>query len=59
MKVLAALKAAGAAGLRVQDLAATLGMSKQILGNWFATGVKRVPEIERLSPGVYRLRPAA
>ena len=58
-KVLAALKAAGTAGLRVQDLAPRLGMSNRHLRHWFATDVKRAPEIERLSPGVFRLRSAA
>jgi len=59
MKVVTALEAAGAAGLRVKDLAATLGMSRRNLGQWLQTAGKRTPEIERLARGVYRLRPAA
>ena len=57
--VLAALKAAGPAGLGLKTLAPNLGLSNWQLGHWFATAGKRCPEIERIGYGVYRLRPAA
>ena len=58
-QVLAGLQGAGEAGIKVKALAAKLGMSNRKLGSWFSLEVVRVPEIERMSRGVYRIRPAA
>ena len=54
-RILVELKAAGTRGVRVKELAKTLGLSNSRLGTWLANNGKRCPEIERLCRGTYRL----
>ncbi len=55
-RILVELKAAGTKGVRVKELAKTLGLSNSRLSTWFATTGKQCPEIARLRRGTYRLR---
>ncbi len=52
--ILAALASAGAAGIRVKDLAAALGAKGTNIHSWFQSTAKRHP-VKKLSAGLYRL----
>jgi hypothetical protein len=54
-KVLQALVAAGSSGLRVKDLAATLGTKPANIYAWFQTAPKRIPQIKKIGEAHYRL----
>jgi hypothetical protein len=53
--ILEGLAAAGTAGVRVKDLAVTLGVKTANLHSWFQTSAKRIPQIKRVGSGRYRL----
>lgn len=53
--VLRALAASGSAGVRVKDLAATLGAKATNIHSWFQTAVKRFPQIKKIDAARYRL----
>ncbi len=50
-RVIRSLKAAGASGVAVKDLAAKLGTSYGNISVWFHTTAKRVKEIKKVAPG--------
>ncbi|MEO6741896.1 MAG: hypothetical protein ABIP20_16755 [Chthoniobacteraceae bacterium] len=52
----AALKSAGKDGIRVGDLAKSLGINPRNLFVWFATTGKKFKAIKKASPGHYRLQ---
>lgn len=52
----AALKAAGKDGIRVGDLAKTLGVNQRNLFVWFATTGKKFKAIKKSGPGHYHLQ---
>lgn len=54
-RVLGALSAAGKAGIRVRDLAVTIGSKPATLHSWFQVARKRIPVIRKAGPGRYRL----
>lgn len=54
-QVLNALVAAGSAGVRVKDLAATLGTKPANIYSWFQTAPKRIPQIKKIGEAHYRL----
>jgi phosphatidylserine/phosphatidylglycerophosphate/cardiolipin synthase-like enzyme len=54
-KIMAALEAAGTAGVRVKDLAAELATKPVNIHSWFHSTSKRNPAIRKLSGGHYRL----
>ena len=54
--VQAALKSAGNDGIRVGDLAKSLGINPRNLFVWFATTGKKFKAIKKVSPGHYRLQ---
>ena len=51
-----ALKAAGKDGIRVRDLAKTLGINPRNLFVWFSTTGKKFKAIKKVAPGHYRLQ---
>ena len=53
--ILEGLAAAGVSGVRVKDLAVTLGVKPANLHSWFQTSAKRIPQIKRVGSGRYRL----
>lgn len=55
-KVVEALRAAGAAGIQVQLLAAALRIPPANLHSWFHSAVKRYPQIQKAGAGQYVLR---
>jgi hypothetical protein len=57
--VLSALEAAGHAGVRVTDLAGSLGTKAANLHAWFHSTAKKLPQIVKVSGGHYRLNTAA
>lgn len=54
-QVMAALESAGHEGVRVSELAATLGTKAANLHAWFHSTAKRISAIEKISGGHYRL----
>lgn len=54
-KIMAALETAGAAGVRVKDLAAELATKPVNIHSWFHSTSKRNPAIRKISGGHYRL----
>jgi hypothetical protein len=54
-KIMAALEAAGATGVHVKDLAATLATKPVNIHSWFHSTSKRNPAIKKISGGHYRL----
>ena len=53
-QVLSALTAAGSAGVRVRDLAATLGTKAANIHSWFQAAVKKLP-IKKIGEARYRI----
>jgi len=56
-KIIAALETAGSAGVRVTELASTLGTKAANLHAWFHSTAKKVPGITKIAGGHYRLDP--
>jgi hypothetical protein len=56
--ILRALTAAGSAGVRVKDLAATLGVKSVNIHSWFQTSGKKIGEIKKIGEARYRLEGA-
>lgn len=56
-QVLSALTAAGSAGVRVRDLAATIGTKAANIHSWFQSAVKRLP-IKKIGEARYRIEGA-
>jgi len=54
-KILAALEAAGDAGVKVVDLSKKLGVKGANLHIWFATTGKKLPGIKKVGKGHYKL----
>jgi hypothetical protein len=54
-RILSALSAAGSAGVRVKDLASTLGAKVANIHSWFQTSSKRIPQIKKVGEARYRL----
>jgi hypothetical protein len=54
-KVLAALEAAGNAGVRVKELALAIGTNPVNIHSWFHSALKRNEPIEKITGGHYRL----
>jgi hypothetical protein len=57
--VLDALTEAGPAGIKVPDLAQKIGVKNANLHVWFSNTGKKLPEIERVSAGLFRIRHSA
>ena len=57
--IMAALEAAGAAGVRVKDLAAAMKTKPVNIHSWFHSNVKRIPSIQKVAGGHYRLAAGA
>lgn len=53
--ILAALSSAGEAGIRVKDLASSIGVKAANIHSWFQSTAKRHPSIKKLAAGVYGL----
>ncbi len=51
-----ALAAAGAAGVRVKDLAVAMKTKPVNIYSWFHANLKRIPSIQKLTGGHYRLK---
>jgi hypothetical protein len=58
-KILTALRAAGDKGVAVRDLSSKLGVKNQNVHVWFSSTGKKIPDIQRIGAGRYRLRSAA
>jgi uncharacterized protein YjcR len=56
---MAALTAAGAAGVQVKELAEAIGTKAVNIHSWFHSTIKRNPEIKKISGGHYRLHGGA
>jgi hypothetical protein len=54
-KILAALKAAGDAGLKVTDLSKKVGAKNASVHVWLSSTGKKLPEIKRVGKGHYKL----
>jgi hypothetical protein len=54
-KILAALKAAGDAGLKVTDLSKKIGVKNANVHVWFSSTGKKLPEIKRVGKGHFKL----
>jgi len=54
-KIMAALHAAGSAGVKVKDLAAALGTKPVNVHSWFHSALKRNEPIKKIKGGHYRL----
>lgn len=54
-QVVAALQAAGKTGIRVKELAKSLGTKPLNIHSWFHSNLKRYPSITKLAGGHYRL----
>jgi len=57
-KILSALAAAGSAGVRVRDIASTLGSKAANIHSWFQSSLKRIPQIKKVGQARYRLEGA-
>ncbi len=55
-QVFAALQSAGAAGVRVKDLAKKLGTKPVNIHAWFHAALKRYPNVQKIEGGHYRLK---
>jgi hypothetical protein len=55
LEILRALTAAGSSGVKVKDLAATLGVKAANIHSWFQTSGKRVDAIKKIGESRYRL----
>jgi hypothetical protein len=58
-KILTALRAAGDKGVAVRDLSSRLGVKNQNVHVWFSSTGKKIPDIQRIGAGRYRLKSAA
>lgn len=58
VQILRALTAAGSSGVKVKDLAATLGVKAANIHSWFQTSGKRVTAIKKIGEARYRLEGA-
>ena len=54
-RIMAALEAAGNAGVRVKDLAQAIGTKPVNVHSWFHSSMKRYPAIKKIEGGHYRL----
>lgn len=54
-RIVAALEAAGGAGVRVKELAQALGTKPVNVHSWFHSSMKRYPAIKKIEGGHYRL----
>jgi len=54
-RVIAALQAAGVAGISVKELSAKLGIKNQNLHTWFNQTGKKIAQITKVSLGRYRM----
>lgn len=54
-RIMAALEAAGARGVRVKELARALGTKPVNVHSWFHSSMKRYPAIKKIEGGHYRL----
>ena len=54
--VLAQLKRAGKAGLKIKDLAGRMNIQRQRLDTWFYQNVKKIRGLKKIGPGHYHLR---
>ena len=57
--IIAALAAAGQAGLRVRDLAAQIGTKAPNIHSWLQSTAKKHPGISKIASGLYRFTPGA
>ena len=57
--IMAALEVAGAAGVRVKDLAAAMKTKAVNIHSWFHSNLKRIPSIQKITGGHYRLADGA
>lgn len=55
VQILRALTAAGSGGVKVKELAATLGVKSTNIHSWFQTSGKRIPAIVKIGEARYRL----
>lgn len=55
-QILAALTEAGSAGMKVPDLAQKIGVKNANVHVWFSNTGKKLPEIERIGAGHFRIR---
>ena len=53
--IMAALEAAGAAGVRVKDLAVAMKTKSVNIHSWFHSNLERIPSIKKITGGHYRL----
>ncbi len=58
VQILRALTAAGSSGVKVKELAATLGVKSTNIHSWFQTSGKRIPVIKKIGEARYRLEGA-
>ena len=54
--IMAALGSAGAAGVRVKDLAIAMKTKPVNIHSWFHSNLKRIPTIQKIAGGHYRLK---
>ena len=54
--IMAALEAAGSAGVRVKDLAIAMKTKPVNIHSWFHSNLKRTPSIQKVTGGHYRLK---
>ena len=57
-QILAALSAAGAAGIRVTELAKEMAIKPVNIHSWFHSAITRMPQIKKIQGGHYRLEGA-
>ena len=57
--IMAALEAAGEAGLRVKDLALAMKTKPVNIHSWFHSNLKRIPSIKKITGGHYRIASGA
>jgi len=55
-KILAALKAAGDAGVKVADLSKKIGVKNANVHVWFSSTGSKLPEIKKVGKGHYKLQ---
>lgn len=55
-RILSALREAGAEGVTVKQLSKDLGVKSQNIHVWFSSTGKKMKEIHKVGPGVYRLK---
>ncbi len=55
-KIVAALRAAGDAGLKVPELSKKIGAKSQNVHVWLSSTGKKLPEIERIGKGHFKLQ---